>query len=105
MADPDQALGSQSKKGAPKRIHIFNYPSFFVTIIGYHTKVVTISRPRKWLFLLVELCDLSGNHYSLKSPFIITKTLKQVAKKDPIFHKLHITEYAMGVPNNLLFLQ
>jgi len=44
----------------PKSIHLFKYPSFSATIVGYHTKVVTFFRSRKWLFLLVELCDLSG---------------------------------------------
>jgi len=29
-------------------------------------KVVTFGRPRKWLFLLVDICDLSGNHHSFK---------------------------------------
>jgi len=62
--------GEQSNKGAPKSLNLFKYPSFSEKIVGYHTKVVTFSRPRKWLFMLVELCDLSGNHRSLKSPFI-----------------------------------
>jgi len=51
--------GEQSSNGAPKSIHLFRYPSFSATIVGYHTKVVTFSRPRKWIFLLVELEDYS----------------------------------------------
>jgi len=50
VADPDQGFGGKLNKGAPKSLHLFKYPSFSVTIIGYHTKVVTFSRPTKWLF-------------------------------------------------------
>jgi len=56
-------LGGQSNRGAPKSLHRLNcsnIPWFSATIVGYHTKVVA-RRPRKWLFLLVELCNLSGN--------------------------------------------
>ena len=60
----------QSSK-APKSLHLLKYRSFSATFVGYHTKAVTFSRPRKWPVLLVELCDLSGNHHSLKSHFII----------------------------------
>jgi len=61
--------------------------------------VVTFSRPRKWQFLLVELCDLSGNHHIAKSPFIIkSQNVWSVCKKiSPSFHKLHMTVNAMGV--------
>jgi len=54
--------------------------------------MVTFSRPRKWLFLLVQLCDHSENHHSLKSLFIIdSKTVWSRSKKiGPIFHKLHL---------------
>jgi len=57
-------LDEQSNKGAPNSFQLFKYPSFSATIFGYHTKVVTFSRPRKWLFWLVQLCDSSGNHHS-----------------------------------------
>jgi len=53
------------------RLHLFKYSWFTAKIVGYHTKVVTFEKPRKWLFLLVKPCNLSGNHHSLKSPYII----------------------------------
>jgi len=48
--------------------------------------------------LLVELCDLSGNHHSLKLPFIINSQKVRWGSKniDLIFHKLHITENRCG---------
>jgi len=80
VADPDQAFGGQSNKGAPKYLNLFKYPSFSATIVGYHTEVITFSKPRKWLYFLVELCDLSGNHHSLKSPFLFnSESLKQTS--------------------------
>ena len=106
VADPDQAFGEgKSNKGAPKSLHLFKYPSFSATIVGYHTKVVTFSRPRKWLSL-VELCNLSGNHQSLKSPFIINsqKVWSRLKKIGLLFHKLHITENPMDVTKNILYL-
>jgi len=33
----------------------------------YPQKWFPFSRPRKWLFLLVKLCDLSGNHHNSKA--------------------------------------
>jgi len=42
MADPDQAFGG-SHIGSTK---FFKHPR----IVGYHTKVVTFCKPRKWLF-------------------------------------------------------
>jgi len=58
-------------RGAEKVFYLFKYPSFSVTIVGYHTKVVTFCTPRKWLFLLDELWDFSGNHHNLNAPYII----------------------------------
>jgi len=49
VAVPDPAFGRQSNKGAPKSLQLFKYPSFCVTIAGYHTKAVTFYRTRKWL--------------------------------------------------------
>jgi len=40
VADPDQAFGGQSNKETSKILHLFKYPSFSATIIGYHRKVV-----------------------------------------------------------------
>jgi len=48
----------QSNKGAPESLHLYKYPIFCVTIVWYHTKVVIFSRPRKWLFLLVNFSFL-----------------------------------------------
>jgi len=45
VVDQDQAFGMGSQKG----LHLFKYPRFSVTIIGYHTKVVILYRPRKRL--------------------------------------------------------
>jgi len=55
----------------------------------------------------VELYDLSGKHNSLKSLYIInSQEVWHGSKKiDPVFHKLHITENVVGVPNDLLYLQ
>jgi len=60
-----------------------------VTIVGYHTKVVTfVSQERR--FLLVKLIsDLSGKHHRM----------------DFIFCKRHITENIVGVPTNISCLQ
>jgi len=63
-------LGGSEMRRRQKVFTRLKYPSFSATIVGYHTKVVTFSKPRKWLFVLVDLCDLSGNYHSLKSPFI-----------------------------------
>jgi len=66
VADPGEAFGRGSQLGGRlKRFHLFPYPRSSATIVGYHTKVVTFCWPRKWLFLLVEICDLSGNYHIL----------------------------------------
>jgi len=44
---------------------------FYDIIVGYNLKVVNFCWPSKWLFLMVELRVLSGNHCSLKAPCII----------------------------------
>jgi len=87
-----------------KSPYVFNSTSLFVTIVGNHTKVVNFYPPRKWLFLLLELCGLSWKHHRLKSPCIINsqKAWSRSKKIGPIFRKLHITENAVGVPNNLI---
>jgi len=58
--------GSQIGRGQ-KGLHLLKYQRLSATVVGYHTKVVTFCRPRKWLFLLVELCNFSGNNHSLKA--------------------------------------
>ena len=94
----------QSIKWVLKSPYVFNSPSFFVTVVGNHTKVVIFHTPRNWLFLLLELYDLSWKHHSLKPPCIINsqKAWSRSKKIGPIFRKLHITENAVGVPNNLI---
>ena len=69
--------------------------------------MVTFCRPRKWLFLLAELCDLSGNHHSFKALYINNSENVQrgYEKLGLVFHKLQITENTVSVPNNLLYLQ
>jgi len=42
-----------------------------MTVVEYHAKVITFCRRKKWLSLLFELQDLSGNYHSLKAPEII----------------------------------
>jgi len=64
-------LGGSRIGGSRKGIHLIKYPRLSATIVGYRTKVVTFCRPREWLFLLVELCDLSGNNHNLKALYII----------------------------------
>jgi len=51
-----------------------------MTIVGYHTKMVSFSKPRK-CFLLVELCDLSGKHHSLKSFYTINSQMLEASTK------------------------
>jgi len=56
---------------------------------------------RKWLFLLVKLCDLSGKQHSLKSPCIINSQKGCSVQKDR-FHFSQAThiEKAVGITNN-----
>jgi len=105
---PSVREGRQSNKGAPEILHSFEITQLLCNNCWmYHTKEITFSRSRKWLFLLVELCNLSANHHNLKSPFIINsqKMWSRSKQIGHIFHKLHLTENAMGVPNNLLYVQ
>ena len=51
VADPDQAFGEGSQiRGRQNLFTCLKYPSLSAIMAGYHTKVVTFSRPRKWLF-------------------------------------------------------
>ena len=50
---------------------LVKYPWFFVTVLRYHINVVIVCKLKRWQFLLVELCNLSWNHNSLKSLYII----------------------------------
>ena len=72
-----------------------------------HKIGVTFYRIRKLLFLLVEPCDISGNNQSLKSLFIINSENIWSGSQNMgfVFHKLHITESIVGVPDNLVYLQ
>ena len=102
-----RSLGGSQIRGRQKVFTCLKYPSFSATIVGYHTKVVSFSRPRKWLFLFVELCDLSGSHHSLKSPFItdidwLTKSLKQVQKNRSHFSQATPNWEYCGCPKQLL---
>ena len=50
------------------------------------TQVATFCRPRKWLFLLIELCDFSGNNHILKVCYIInSENVWSGSKNDPRF--------------------
>jgi len=49
---------------------------------------------------LVEICDLSGNNNGFKALYIIQKTIEESSKMGLVFHKLHITENTVSVPNN-----
>jgi len=67
VADPDQAFWGGSPIGVrQKGLHLLKYQRLSATVVGYHTKVVTFYRPCEWLFLLVELCNFSGNNHNLK---------------------------------------
>ena len=59
------AVWEASEIGArQKALYLSKYRRLSVTVVEYHTKVVTFCRPRRWLFLFVELCDLSWNNHS-----------------------------------------
>jgi len=45
-------LGDSNIRGRQKGLHLFKYPKFSVTIVGYHTKVVIFYKTRKWLFFV-----------------------------------------------------
>jgi len=98
--------GRESNKGAPKSLHSFKNPSFSVAIFGYHAKVVTFCRPRKCLCLLVELCDLSGKHHSLKLLLSLIHWKFEAVQKDRShFSQATHSWERMSVTNNLLYLQ
>jgi len=46
--------------GRRKGLHLLKYQMLSATIVACHSKVVTFCWPKKWPFLLVELCDFSG---------------------------------------------
>jgi len=83
VPDPDHLSWSQ------KGLHLFKYLRLSVTVVEYHT-IAYLLWPRQWLFLWVELCDLSGNNDSLKAFYISnSKNVWSGSKKmGPIFHKL-----------------
>ena len=82
MADPNKAFGGrQSNMGKSKVFTCLNTSASLWQWLGF-TKVFTFSRPRKWLHLLVELCDLSWMHHSLKLPCIISSQKFEVVQKD-----------------------
>jgi len=56
---------------------------------------------------LVELCNRSGNHHSLKAPYIInSQNAWSRSKKIGIFlTRYTVTKNTLGVPNNLLYVQ
>jgi len=66
VADPDQAFGEGNHIGGHKKDFTCLKSQVLGDIVGYHTKLLTCCRPRKWLVLLVKLCNLSGNHHSSK---------------------------------------
>ena len=63
-------LVGQSNKGLQKVFTCLNTPGSLRQSLGI-TQVVTCCSRRKWLFLLLELLNLSVIHHSFKSPFII----------------------------------
>ena len=73
MEDPDQAFGGGSQiRGSQKVFTCLITPAFLWQSL-LSPKVVTFCRPRKWLFLLVKLCGLSGTQHNLKSPCVAKK--------------------------------
>ena len=56
----------QANREEPKRVHVLKYSRLSSTIVVVGKNVVSFCRPRKWLFLLVELRDFSGNNHSLE---------------------------------------
>ena len=91
--DPDQAFGGSIQIGAPKSLHLHKYQRLSATIVGCHTNVVTFCRPKKWLFVLFELCYFSGNNHSLKALCIINSENVWNGPQTVglIFHKLRIS--------------
>ena len=71
IADPAGVWG-EAKQGALKRSSLVQNieGSLVVEIVGYHCKILTFSRKRKWLFLLVTMCDLWENQHALKALYI-----------------------------------
>jgi len=61
MANPGQVIkGGVGRIGRrQKGLHLFK-DYLVMKSVGYHTKVVTISKPRKWLFILVKSCGRLG---------------------------------------------
>jgi len=56
--------------------------------------------------LLVKLCNLSGYHHSLKSPYIINsqKVWSGFKKMGPIFHKLRIWTRTLLVSEKFFYI-
>jgi len=70
VADPDQAFGGQFSKGRQNFFACLNTPASLRKSLGITQKWSPFLGQENGYFL-VELCDLSGNHHSLKSPFVI----------------------------------
>jgi len=75
------------------------------TIVGYHTKVVTFCRPRKWLFYWSNYAVF--HNHGLKALYtLIQKTLEAGPKIGLVFQKLQkLRTLSVGVANNLIYLQ
>jgi len=102
VADLDQSFGWGSQiRGRQKVFTCFNTPAALWQSLGITRKCQETG------YFLVELRNLSGNHYILKLQYVInSQEVWNGSKKiGPIFHKLHVTENAVGVPKNILYLQ
>jgi len=85
-----------------KRIHLFRYPRFSATIVEHHTKVVVrFVDQESGYFCCSNYVIFQGITTAWKRfVSIIHKTLEVGPKRRGlVFHKLHITENIVGVPN------
>jgi len=79
-----------------------------MTFHGNHTKVVTVCRPRKWLFSLAKLCEFFRESPQFKSLQYqkFKKCLKLVARdKTLFFTRYTVTKITIAVSKTLLCLE
>jgi len=54
--------GGTVKQARRKGLNLFKQPRLSSKIIVHDTNMVTFCRPKKWLFLLIELCFFLGKN-------------------------------------------
>jgi len=71
VADPDQAFGGAVKLGSARKVFTCLNTKVCLRQSWVSHKSGYVLSAKKWLFLLVEICDFSGNNHSLKTLYII----------------------------------